>query len=436
MPWFAREKDAPQPSKFAIALDSSELVLSTLADAARLTPVPYLQEAAGVALGIINMIQGVKSNKSSFHRLGNDACALVYIILCREDKAAVRVATVTPAYLDHARDLAETLHEIYNYTKRQASRNRLLRMLQYKSDAGTVQEYRDRLKHSLDLFSVKSSLSIQDALVSIQEQLTRMGDQAKELHRDEQQRHESVKTEAPEREFERLARVAEERENALKEKYAETEKLERERAEKERAGYALTEQARAERARDERSRLERVRLEAERSESARVRDEERMALHQKNSVPATTPDSNPFRQQNPFFQDQHSSSSSLQPNHPNLQPPLSGAHSPIPGSQSTSRGGNPTIPGLQFTPGIQSSPGLYSGIPGLHFANPGLDSAHGSYMSVGGDQNRYSNSVINTNSGNTSSHTVTDSNNDSSVRMYHGSGSSFFPVPLLLILCP
>ncbi|KAF8059475.1 hypothetical protein FPV67DRAFT_443378 [Lyophyllum atratum] len=421
MPWFAREKDAPQPSRLAIALDSSELVLSTLADAARLTPVPYLQEAAGVALGIINMIQGVKSNKSSFHRLGNDACALVYIILCREDKAAVGVVTVTPAYLDHARDLAETLHEIYNYTKRQASRNRLLRMLQYKSDAGTVQEYRDRLKHSLDLFSVKSSLSIQDALASIQEQLTRMGDQAKEL-RDEQQRHESVKTEAQKREFERLAKVAEESENAKREKYAETEQLERERAEKERAEHALAEQARAERARDERSRLERVRLEAERAETARVREEERIALHQKDAVPATTPASNPFRQQNPFFQDQHSSSSSLQSNHPDLRPAPSGAHSPILESHFTSPGSNPTIPGLQFTPGIQSSPGLHSGIPGLQFANPGLSSAHGSYMSVGGDQHRYSNSVINTNSGNTSNHTVTNSNNDSSVKLHYGRG--------------
>ncbi|KAG6825169.1 hypothetical protein H0H87_010119, partial [Tephrocybe sp. NHM501043] len=42
----------------SIALDASGVVLSTLSDAARLAPmVPYLQDAAGLALKIVGMIK-------------------------------------------------------------------------------------------------------------------------------------------------------------------------------------------------------------------------------------------------------------------------------------------------------------------------------------------------------------------------------------------
>ena len=39
------------------SLDISNIVLTTLNDAASMAPVPYLQQAAGLALGILNIVQ-------------------------------------------------------------------------------------------------------------------------------------------------------------------------------------------------------------------------------------------------------------------------------------------------------------------------------------------------------------------------------------------
>jgi hypothetical protein len=40
-----------------LALDTSGLVLAVVRDAARLAPLPYLKDAAGLAVGIVNLIQ-------------------------------------------------------------------------------------------------------------------------------------------------------------------------------------------------------------------------------------------------------------------------------------------------------------------------------------------------------------------------------------------
>jgi len=45
------------PSKTDLELDISELVLSSLTSAAKLSTIPYLQDAAQLALGIVTIIQ-------------------------------------------------------------------------------------------------------------------------------------------------------------------------------------------------------------------------------------------------------------------------------------------------------------------------------------------------------------------------------------------
>ncbi|KAG6907612.1 hypothetical protein DXG01_008189 [Tephrocybe rancida] len=97
----------PTSDSVAVSLDASSVILSTLSNAAKLTPVPFLQNAADVALNIIQMVQDVKSNKDAFRQLADDACALVYIVLCSNDRARDDRAAVTPAYLQHTRELAE-----------------------------------------------------------------------------------------------------------------------------------------------------------------------------------------------------------------------------------------------------------------------------------------------------------------------------------------
>jgi len=52
--------------------------------------------------------------------------------------------------------------------------------------------------------------------------------------------------------------------------------------------------------------------------------------------------------------------------------------------------------------------------------SPPFPGVHGNHTSVGGNRNTYTDSVINTNSGNTTTNTVSNSNNDSSIRISRG----------------
>jgi hypothetical protein len=53
--------------------------------------------------------QDVKGNKSAFRRLANDACGLVYAVLCRHTTADRSVAT------DVTKDLLDNLQELLKY---------------------------------------------------------------------------------------------------------------------------------------------------------------------------------------------------------------------------------------------------------------------------------------------------------------------------------
>ncbi|KAG6807352.1 hypothetical protein H0H92_007888 [Tricholoma furcatifolium] len=154
------------PEYASVALDASNIILSTLSHAANMAPIPGLQSAAASALNIVEMIQNVRSNKSAFKQLAHEACALVYIIICTHGKASV-----SPTYLTNANELSDTLQHIAKFALAQGSKKMIMRVVQSKSDAGTIQEYRDRLKHSLDVFGLRSSFSMQDSLADINRKL-------------------------------------------------------------------------------------------------------------------------------------------------------------------------------------------------------------------------------------------------------------------------
>ena len=61
-----------QSSSVQTAVDATTLVLTTLRDAARLTSIPYLQQAAGLAVGIITIIQVQNHSISLVVDLSND----------------------------------------------------------------------------------------------------------------------------------------------------------------------------------------------------------------------------------------------------------------------------------------------------------------------------------------------------------------------------
>ncbi|GLB44713.1 hypothetical protein LshimejAT787_1800500 [Lyophyllum shimeji] len=155
-------------------LDISEVVLATLRDAARLAPIPYLQQSATLALGIVQITQGVRNNKTAFSRLASDACELVYAILCTTPLE--KGGTLSRAYLDHLQDLVKTLAEIERFATKETSRNTIIRIIKHKADLDTIKEYREKLRHSLDVFGLKSSISTHDNLCRIEEMMLEMRD--------------------------------------------------------------------------------------------------------------------------------------------------------------------------------------------------------------------------------------------------------------------
>ncbi|KAM6503140.1 hypothetical protein JOM56_000083 [Amanita muscaria] len=63
------------------ALDLSVFVLKTLQCVARISPVPFLFNAATIALSIAEEVQKTQSNKGGFKELAKDSCNIVYEII-------------------------------------------------------------------------------------------------------------------------------------------------------------------------------------------------------------------------------------------------------------------------------------------------------------------------------------------------------------------
>jgi len=160
------------------AVDTATLVLTTLRDAGRLTYIPYLQEAAGLALGIVTTIQGARDNKDAFQRLANDACGLVYaIVLSMRSAPDHAEPNVSKEFLDNLRELVGTLAKVERFAKKHASKHAIMGIIKSKSDVGTILEYRESLRQSLDLFGLRSTITIQD-------NITRLATQQEELLRE------------------------------------------------------------------------------------------------------------------------------------------------------------------------------------------------------------------------------------------------------------
>ncbi|KAF5384442.1 hypothetical protein D9615_003409 [Tricholomella constricta] len=178
----------------------SDAVLATLSKAANVAPVPYLQEAAALALLITEIAQAlielhaleknVKNNKRAFRNLARDASSLVYILLFN-DKTLVRskVDNSPPlAHLEFAKqDLAtvcqntlctlrkatdmQTLREIYGFAKEHLSQTMIVRTFRRRADARQIRGYLKRLKDSVRFLILVSNVTLQESLKTVQESL-------------------------------------------------------------------------------------------------------------------------------------------------------------------------------------------------------------------------------------------------------------------------
>ncbi|KAF8626478.1 hypothetical protein AX17_006534 [Amanita inopinata Kibby_2008] len=162
------------------AMDVTTVVLKTLTDVAKFSPVPYLSDAAGLALAILSIVQQTRDNKDGYMRLAEDACELVYAVVSArtrkegEGGEGNEGGDGTPGLEENIRQLVTTLTSIERFATKGASRNRVKAFFRSSSDAGKIAEYREKLKLCLGLFGLQSDISIRETVARMAAQQEEM----------------------------------------------------------------------------------------------------------------------------------------------------------------------------------------------------------------------------------------------------------------------
>ncbi|TFK35758.1 hypothetical protein BDQ12DRAFT_611426 [Crucibulum laeve] len=152
------------------SIELTGILLTTLQDAARLSPVPGLSDAASLALGILKMVETAQGNSEAFKKLAKDACGLVYTVVCSVQEMQYRKETIDKSLFDNTDELVKNLHSIQKFAEKEGRRGKLMRLLRYQSDMGKIQGYREMLRQSLDIFGLQSNISMRDSVARMMEQ--------------------------------------------------------------------------------------------------------------------------------------------------------------------------------------------------------------------------------------------------------------------------
>ncbi|KAJ3817876.1 hypothetical protein F5880DRAFT_1617886 [Lentinula raphanica] len=203
------DESAVKEEFFAAMSGAAALTLEALRSAAALAPIPYLSEAATLAIDIWVVIQTTKNTKASLHSLASDAISLVHVAMTTcdeilkqnsdtdneqmdpalEDGLAVNnkmeendespfkqplkaenMTHLDLELLQNLQELHQTLQNIEKFAKQVASRSPVLRFLTARADAGKVIEFQNKMKLALDLFMLKSHISLRQVTGRIETQ--------------------------------------------------------------------------------------------------------------------------------------------------------------------------------------------------------------------------------------------------------------------------
>ncbi|KAF9538967.1 hypothetical protein CPC08DRAFT_824593 [Agrocybe pediades] len=158
------------------SFNGGALLLSIVSDAAGLTPVPYLKQAAGLTLRIIEAVQLLKDNKAGFQRLADDATGLISTIFDRYKNSQDQASWPPPKIAEIIYELLGTLTQILHFVEKEGRKKRIIRFTNGKADVGKMKEYREKLQGAVEKFKVSSDLIMHESvehlmkLISPQEQ--------------------------------------------------------------------------------------------------------------------------------------------------------------------------------------------------------------------------------------------------------------------------
>ncbi|KIK00916.1 hypothetical protein K443DRAFT_678841 [Laccaria amethystina LaAM-08-1] len=157
-------------SKTDTMLAVSDTIVSMLKDVVTLSGLPFIQEAASVALTILEILQNVRNNKGDFGRLANDACEITYAaaLMCNEyEKKHQPISETTKEDL---KELVRKLKNIEQYAYESIQRKWYWKLANNKSDQGKIAAYRQDLNSSVALFGFQSHLTIREAVAKLEQQ--------------------------------------------------------------------------------------------------------------------------------------------------------------------------------------------------------------------------------------------------------------------------
>ncbi|KAL4251016.1 hypothetical protein AB1N83_013749 [Pleurotus pulmonarius] len=145
----------PTPSRGGgLFLDTSDILLNGLKNAGAITQVPYMKEAAGVLLQVVNTIQAVRDNQDAFHRLVDHAGCII-LSTTRTMKPPKEITGDMESALKKIRDVVLKIEKLSDNKTR---RRKVKRAFSAGSDKVEIGKLREDLDTAVLVFGVDAAI--------------------------------------------------------------------------------------------------------------------------------------------------------------------------------------------------------------------------------------------------------------------------------------
>ncbi|KAF7430753.1 hypothetical protein PC9H_006464 [Pleurotus ostreatus] len=171
----------PQPRRQGgVVLDGLDGALNVLRAVGPATQIPYVREAAGVLLQIVNIIQAVRDNQDEFKRLIIHAAEiLTRLEVVWKDQRSKRVSNELHASL---KKLYSIVIGVQAFVEEITRRSRFKRTICCKSDLVRIQIIKDDLNNCLEYFKVDALIITNQEIVQLMKNMTLLQRQFHEGH--------------------------------------------------------------------------------------------------------------------------------------------------------------------------------------------------------------------------------------------------------------
>ncbi|KAJ7088896.1 hypothetical protein B0H15DRAFT_288721 [Mycena belliarum] len=140
--------------------------LKTMANAAQLGGVPYIQPIILLASAIIATIQQCKENTKAFGQLANDTYNMI--------QAIARVQIHSLELERNVTEFTNVLERVRNYVQEHSTRHPFRRWLGAIDDASKIQEYRAQIQRALEIFDMEMQMRTHVNIVLLLRQRSEM----------------------------------------------------------------------------------------------------------------------------------------------------------------------------------------------------------------------------------------------------------------------